>query len=126
MIYQPDEDRYDGRMPYTLCGNSGLLLPRISLGLWHNFGDVDDQSVAKEMLDETADLTADAKNALEKLIEDAAKASAIEQGREQAVFYRDVIKADMAELREPIDKLEMIVDKDLWPMPSYGDLIFEV
>jgi L-glyceraldehyde 3-phosphate reductase len=50
MIYQPDEDRYDGRMPYTLCGNSGLLLPRISLGLWHNFGDVDDQSVAKEML----------------------------------------------------------------------------
>ncbi len=85
-----------------------------------------DFSVAKEMLDETADLTADAKNALEKLIEDAAKASAIEQGREQAVFYRDVIKADMAELREPIDKLEMIVDKDLWPMPSYGDLIFEV
>ena len=32
----------------------------------------------------------------------------------------------MDELRAPIDKLEMIVDKDVWPMPSYGDLIFEV
>ena len=32
----------------------------------------------------------------------------------------------MADLRTPVDKLEMIVDKDLWPMPSYGDLIFEV
>jgi glutamine synthetase len=32
----------------------------------------------------------------------------------------------MAALRAPADKLEMIVDKDLWPLPSYGDLIFEV
>ena len=30
----------------------------------------------------------------------------------------------MAELRAPVDKLEMIVDKDMWPMPSYGDLMF--
>jgi L-glyceraldehyde 3-phosphate reductase len=43
-------DRYDGEMPYKYCGNSGLLLPRISLGLWHNFGDVDDQIVARNML----------------------------------------------------------------------------
>ena len=35
-------DRYDGRMPYRRCGNSGVLLPEISLGFWHNFGDVDD------------------------------------------------------------------------------------
>ena len=85
-----------------------------------------DSSAAKEMLDETSDLTADAKNALSKLIDDDEKASEMKQGRDQAVFYRDVIKADMATLREPIDKLEMIVDKDFWPMPSYGDLIFEV
>ena len=32
----------------------------------------------------------------------------------------------MTKLREPIDRLEMIVDKDMWPMPSYGDMIFEV
>ena len=36
--YQPDADRYDGRMPYRYCGKSGLKLPEISLGFWHNFG----------------------------------------------------------------------------------------
>lgn len=37
-----DDTRYDGRMPYRRCGDSGLLLPAISLGFWHNFGGVDD------------------------------------------------------------------------------------
>ena len=37
--YLADADRYDGRMPYRRVGRSGLLLPAISLGLWHNFGD---------------------------------------------------------------------------------------
>jgi len=39
MTYQPDPARYDGRMPYQRSGRSGLLLPALSLGLWHNFGD---------------------------------------------------------------------------------------
>ena len=38
----------------------------------------------------------------------------------------DAVMPAMEALRIPVDKLEMIVDKDLWPMPSYGDLIFEV
>ena len=37
--YRADPDRYDGRMPYRRTGDSGLMLPAISLGLWHNFGD---------------------------------------------------------------------------------------
>jgi L-glyceraldehyde 3-phosphate reductase len=37
--YAPDEGRYDGRMPYRRCGRSGLQLPAVSLGFWHNFGD---------------------------------------------------------------------------------------
>ncbi len=85
-----------------------------------------DYSVAKEMLDEAAALTADAKVALAKLIEVTAAGAEMEEGREQAVYYRDVVKAAMNELRAPIDALEMIVDKEFWPMPSYGDLIFEV
>ena len=40
--YSPDPVRYDGRMPYRRCGRSGLALPAISLGLWQNFGGVDD------------------------------------------------------------------------------------
>ncbi len=38
-VYRADAARYDGRMPYARCGRSGLRLPRISLGLWNNFGD---------------------------------------------------------------------------------------
>ena len=37
--YRADPDRYDGRMPYRRTGASGLMLPALSLGLWHNFGD---------------------------------------------------------------------------------------
>ncbi len=40
-VYFPKETRYDGKMKYRRCGRSGILLPAISLGLWHNFGDVD-------------------------------------------------------------------------------------
>ena len=50
----------------------------------------------------------------------------MEEGREQAFYYRDVVKTAMYALRTPVDELEMIVDKEMWPMPSYGDLIFEV
>jgi glutamine synthetase len=32
----------------------------------------------------------------------------------------------MSELREPIDELELIVDKEMWPVPTYGDLLFEI
>ena len=49
MNYEPANDRY-GKMQYKYCGNSGLFLPRISLGLWHNFGDVDDFGVATDMI----------------------------------------------------------------------------
>ena len=47
-------------------------------------------------------------------------------GAARAAYYRDEVTTAMAELRAPIDKLEIIVDKRVWPMPSYGDLIFEV
>ena len=44
----------------------------------------------------------------------------------QAAAYHSEVVPAMEALRAPVDKLEMIVDKELWPMPSYGDLIFEV
>ena len=49
MTYQPSADRY-AKMQYKQCGNSGLFLPRISLGLWHNFGSVDDFGTATDMI----------------------------------------------------------------------------
>ena len=39
-IYSPAPERYDNGMKFRRCGQSGILLPEISLGLWHNFGDV--------------------------------------------------------------------------------------
>lgn len=50
MNYTPSETRYSGNMEYKYCGNSGLMLPRISLGLWHNFGDVDNFEIATDMI----------------------------------------------------------------------------
>lgn len=50
MIYTPSPDRYSKSVGYNFCGKSGLQLPRISLGLWHNFGDVDNSKEAEKML----------------------------------------------------------------------------
>ena len=71
-------------------------------------------------------LLTQAKDALIKLVELDAKGAKITGGEKQARFFNDEVVPAMEELRKPIDKLEMIVEKDLWPMPSYGDLIFEV
>lgn len=49
MSYVPDPHRYETQ-PYRRCGRSGLKLPSISLGLWHNFGDVDRHGTARELL----------------------------------------------------------------------------
>lgn len=85
-----------------------------------------DISVQTELLQECSALLSDAKVALSKLEEVTDTGLAMEEGRLRAEYYRDTVKADMEELRTPIDKLEIIVDKKVWPMPSYGDLIFEV
>ena len=50
----------------------------------------------------------------------------MEDIKKQAFFYKDEVFAAMTELRAPVDELEMLVDKDVWPIPTYGDLIFEV
>jgi L-glyceraldehyde 3-phosphate reductase len=49
MIYEAEKERYEG-MSYKRCGHSGLKLPRLSLGLWHNFGDVDDFENSRQLL----------------------------------------------------------------------------
>jgi len=55
MVYSADSDRYE-KMKYNYCGESGLKLPAVSLGLWHNFGDVDTLSNARKMLRKAFDL----------------------------------------------------------------------
>jgi L-glyceraldehyde 3-phosphate reductase len=55
MAHRAADDRY-GSLPYERCGRSGLLLPRISLGLWHNFAGVDPHETARQMLCRSFDL----------------------------------------------------------------------
>ena len=85
-----------------------------------------DSSTQKELLDEVTKYLKEMKAALKKLTEVTEKASDITEGKEQATYFRDIVKVAMDELRAPADKLEMIVDKEFWPFPSYGDLLFEV
>ena len=50
----------------------------------------------------------------------------MEDPKEQAIAYRDTVFAAFAEVREPADKLEMLVDEKVWPFPTYADLLFNV
>lgn len=85
-----------------------------------------DTSVQEELLTEVSAYLSDMKVALSALVDITDKCAAIGENKEQAAAYHNEVVPAMAALRDPADKLEMIVDKDFWPLPSYGDLIFEV
>ncbi len=83
-------------------------------------------SVQSEMLERCSKLLVESRDALENLKEAEGKGTAMAEGREKALFFHDSVVPAMEGLRKPVDELEQIVDKEIWPMPSYGDLIFEV
>lgn len=85
-----------------------------------------DASVQAELLKQVSKKLEAMQKALVKLQKAEAKGSAMTDAKEQAFFYKDTVMVIMAELRKPADELEMIVDKELWPIPTYGELMFEV
>ena len=85
-----------------------------------------DVSVEMELLTETSQLLKETQNAWKVLRERVEAASAMKPGEQQARYYYEQVTTAMEALRSPVDQLEMIVDKSMWPMPSYGDLMFEV
>ena len=108
-MYQAKEDRYD-QMNYLRCGKSGILLPRVALGLWHNFGSVDRFENMKDMLFE----------AFDKGIThfDLANNYGPVYGSAEENFGR-IMESDLRPYRD-----EMIISTkagyDMWPGP-YGD-----
>ena len=82
--------------------------------------------VQTELLSESSRLLSDTRDALKLLIEKVDKVAEKPHGREKAEFFLYEVVPVMNSLRTPVDKLEMIVNKEMWPMPSYGDLLFEV
>ena len=110
MVYKADEARYDSGMKYERCGKSGILLPRISLGLWHNFGDVDSLSRSREILHYAFDRGV--------VCFDLANNYGPSYGSAEATFGR-VMKDSFRPYRD-----EMIITTkagfDMWPGP-YGN-----
>ena len=85
-----------------------------------------DASVQAQLLTSVSEKLAEAKAALVKLQKTEGRASAMSEGREQAFAYKDEVKEAMDALRKPVDELEMLVDREVWPYPAYADLMFEV
>ena len=108
MSYQPSPDRYDA-MSYAYCGRSGLQLPRISLGLWHNFGDTTPASLKREMAITAFDLGI--------THFDLANNYGLPAGSAEVNFGR-ILRHDLAPHRD-----ELIISSkagyDMWPGP-YG------
>lgn len=83
-----------------------------------------DASTQIELLNDVTAKLNEAKAGLEDLKKATAKAQSIDDNQEKAESYKSEVMAAMAELRKPVDELEMIVDKEVWPVPSYGDILF--
>ena len=109
MLYSPAENRYDS-MPYRRCGRSGLRLPAVSLGLWHNFGSVDVYDNSRAM----------ARTAFDLGIThfDLANNYGPEPGSAEVTFGR-ILKQDLMPFRD-----ELVISSKagylMWPGP-YGE-----
>ena len=111
MSHVPDPKRYDNFSFYRTCGRSGLRLPIVSLGLWHNFGEVDVYANCRRMIRRAFDLGI--------CHFDIANTYGPPPGASEEIFGR-VLKADFGGLRDEL----VIATKagwTMWPGP-YGDL----
>ena len=109
--YVPDPNRYDGQMPYRRCGRSGLRLPAISLGFWHNFGDDKPLASQRAIMRRAFDLGITHFDLANNYGPPFGSAE-INAGR--------ILREDFSSLRD-----ELIISSkagwDMWPGP-YGDL----
>mgnify|MGYP002622285446 FL=1 len=85
-----------------------------------------DSSVEKKHLERAAELTTQMDDRLVKLEEDIKKGEELTETYDLAKFHHDVIFADMNELREVVDELETVVPHDIWPYPTYGEILYSV
>lgn len=85
-----------------------------------------DASAQTDILKEVSQKLVEMKEALKELERVETEAGTMENAKEQAFYYKDAVRTAMEKLRKPVDEAEMLVDKKVWPVPTYGDLIFEV
>ena len=80
----------------------------------------------EKLLNQASQYLEEIERAREQLLGHLEEALEISDEKKKAFFFHEVITKDMRDLREPADLLETIMDKSLWPFPSYGDLLYEV
>ncbi|MDD5955476.1 MAG: glutamine synthetase III [Lachnospiraceae bacterium] len=85
-----------------------------------------DVSTQTALLTEVSAQLKNTRESLQSLETDLERTGDFSDEKARAFYFRDTVLPDMKGLRTPVDKLEMLVDKEYWPMPSYGDMIFEV
>ena len=85
-----------------------------------------DTSVQADLLAEVSAKLSEIKTATVKLEEITVNAAGVGSNEEKAKSYKDNVMSAMAELRKPADELELIMPKEEWPMPTYGDMLFEL
>ena len=85
-----------------------------------------DSSVECRRLKQAADLTSKMDERLEKLEADIEKGKELTETYDLAKFHHDVIFADMNSLREVVDELETVIPSDIWPYPTYGEILYSV
>ena len=85
-----------------------------------------DASVQEASLAEISKHLVALNTALTKLERAVDEAASIKNSKDQAIAYRDEVLTTMSEVRTPADALEMLVDKNVWPFPTYADLLFNV
>ena len=83
-------------------------------------------TVQTDLLNDVSKLLEEAKAALVTLEEVTDKAAEAGDMAAEARYFHESVVPAMAALRTPVDKMEVLVDKKVWPMPSYSDLLFEV
>lgn len=82
--------------------------------------------VQEELLMKTSSFLSEAQTTLKDLNKLVEEANKIDEDADKAVFFHQKVTPAMTALRKPIDELECIVDKELWPVPSYGELLYEL
>jgi len=96
-------------------------------GLREIFSDVDFEKLAgarKEMIVTISDHISNIKKLVNDMIEERKKANIIEDTYKKAIAYESKVKPYLDDIRYHIDKLELIVDNEIWPLPKYRELLF--
>ena len=96
-------------------------------GLKEIFNDTEFERLAgarKEMIVTISDHISSIKRLVNEMIEERKKANVIEDNYKKAIAYESNIKPYLDQIRDHIDRLELIVDNEIWPLPKYRELLF--